>query len=236
MTVGMKSFPACANKNDIRRLDRGRHDVIVNEQNPVTIVYKQKFLGGNMENQVEIPSKVKAFGIIHMVYAGLGILMSIWGFIQVFTGGMGGGSPEAQAMQETMTRYMNIPAVKIFNIGNNLVSIALYALLIFAGIKLLKFLVAGRALSLAYAWISIVWSIIGGATSYFITNKYLQEVLMTSDLPESMIQGIEIPLKIAPAFALCCLIYPIVILIVMMPEKYARLFPDYVPEEEEAEE
>ncbi|MBN2430403.1 MAG: hypothetical protein JXQ27_02960 [Acidobacteria bacterium] len=188
-----------------------------------------------MENQGKIPGKVKAFGIIHLVFAGLGIVGTIFGLISIFTGGMG-GTPEAEAIQEVMARYYNIPAVMIYHIGSMIISLALCVLLILAGIKLLKFLVAGRALSLAYAWITIAWTIIGGAANYLITNKYLTEVLYSSDLPDALMQAVEMQFKFAPVMAFCCLIYPIVILIVMLPEKYARLFPGYVPAEETDEE
>jgi len=184
-----------------------------------------------MENQVQIPGKVKAFGIIHLVFGGLGVLLTIFGMINIFTGGMG-GSPEAEAIQEVISRYYSIPMVMTYNLASMIISLALAGLLIFAGIKLLKFLVAGRTLSLVYAWITIVWTIIGGALNYLISNKYLTEILYSSDLPDAMMQAVEMQFKFAPVVALCCLIYPIVILIVMLPEKYARLFPDYVPEED----
>jgi len=111
-------------------------------------------------------------------------------------------------------------------------------LLMVAGVHLLKHKVLGRTLSLVYASVGIIIAVTQAVLTFLLISRYKAELILASDLPEN-IQDILLLTqgKITPAGMLCCgLVYPIILLIFMLPEKFARLFPDYTPEEDEEDE
>ena len=193
-----------------------------------------------MGSDKSIPTKVKVFGIIHIIYAALGVIMIIMGlmFSSGVTIGGPGNDPASEEMKAIEAQYQEIPQVQAVTYGGFIVGGLMCVLLIIAGVHLLKHKILGRTLSLVYASSGIIIAVIQAVLTFLLISKYKAELILASDLPENvqdillLTQG-----KIAPAGMLFCgLVYPVILLIFMLPEKFARLFPDYVPEEDEEDE
>jgi len=101
------------------------------------------------------PQVVKVFGILHLVFAGFGVLSLIWGFAaQFFMRGMMNSKDPAQALQVKMQDELG--GVTIMT---NVFHVVLVTFLLISGIRLVKGCPGGVAWSNRYAWTSIAFKI-----------------------------------------------------------------------------
>ena len=151
-----------------------------------------------MSQEVSSPAVAKTFGIIHLVYFGIFLLLSLYG-------------------------VYSLPSVKVYFIGAQVVGFALLAVLLVAGLQLLKRNLLGRTLSLTYAWASIVTGILSTVLYMLLVQPTYTELLAASSLPEQALGPMQMMSKIQPIMMFCCsALYPIIMLIFLLPEKFAR--------------
>ena len=171
----------------------------------------------------EMPKSMvpKVLGIIHIVYAILGIVAQLFGIVSmVFVGEM------MEQIQETMGPQENqISSVldygdtlMTYTIINALVVCLICGLLIFAGVKLMKYKQIGAKLSQVWAYIRIAWAIIYTVISFDVMMEYQARVNgMNSEMPSSMVNAISIGSMAIGVIVL--LVYPVVVLIYMNSNK-----------------
>jgi len=180
-----------------------------------------------MNEEVSSPGVAKTFGIIHLVYAGLGAIMLIFAVIGLVTGSsgvsFGGDAPGAEEITQIQNDLMAMPAVKANIYIGIVIGVLMTVLLVVAGLHLRKHLPSGRTLSLAYAGIGIAYTIISVAFNYLAIMPAEVDLYMASGLDENMVSAMTMTAKFKPFFGICCgLPYPVIILIFMLPEKFAR--------------
>ena len=99
------------------------------------------------------PQSVKVFGILHLVFAGFGFVFGVWGlvsikFMEMFQAGQA-GDPIMIAQRKYMEALWPVTVMQgIFSIG-------LAALLLVAGLKLVRSIQDGVMWSNRYSWTSI---------------------------------------------------------------------------------
>ncbi|MCW1926588.1 hypothetical protein OKA05_28810 [Luteolibacter arcticus] len=104
------------------------------------------------------PQVVKIFGILHLVFAGLGIILGIWGFFSMkFTTMIQGMSPNDPSMVVQRKYAEDLWPVTVMN---STFLLGLAALLLVAGLKLVYSKPDGVMWSNRYAWTSITTKII----------------------------------------------------------------------------
>lgn len=180
-----------------------------------------------MNEEVSSPGVAKTFGIIHLVFAGLGAIFLIIGIVSLATGGsgmsFGGDAPGAEEIQQIQQDLMALPAFKANMYIGIVVGVLMTVLLVVAGLHLLKHQPSGRTLSLAYAGIGIAYTIISVAFNYLAIMPSEVDLYMASGLDENMVNAMVMTAKFKPFFGICCgLPYPLIILIFMLPAKFAR--------------
>lgn len=170
------------------------------------------------------PTVAKVFGIIHIVYASIMVLFTVYSLVMMFTGPvMPEGTPGAEEIIGIQKELMGTPKVQVFMITSIVISLALIAVLFVAGLKLLKKQLPGRTLSLFYAWAGVVSTILSTVLYHLIVHRTYEELLLSSSLEQQMVDGMMMVAKFQPLFMLCCgAVYPVILLIFMMPEKFAR--------------
>ena len=177
-----------------------------------------------MSQEVSSPAVAKTFGIIHLVYFGIFLLFSLYGVYSLFLASPAAqDNPVAQEMTNIQHELMTIPSVKVYFIGAQVVGFALLAVLLVAGLQLLKRNLLGRTLSLTYAWASIVTGILSTVLYMLLVQPTYTELLAASSLPEQALGPMQMMSKIQPIMMFCCsALYPIIMLIFLLPEKFAR--------------
>lgn len=109
-------------------------------------------------NSAKPPGQIKVFGILHLVFAGLGLVMQLFSVLMrgvnenlyAAQEKMGG----QQAMQARLSRQMgqSMESITWFQFG---IAVILSTLLILGGIGLLKSRASGLKWSITYAWTAI---------------------------------------------------------------------------------
>jgi hypothetical protein len=124
------------------------------------------------------PSAVNVFGILHLVLAGLGVLLGLWGlvsrmFVSVFQG-MAPSDPAMVAQRKYMEDLWPVTVM------NSVFALGLAALLLVAGLKLVRMKPDGVMWSNRYAWTSIATKAISlvVAVAYVLplTNRMTGEI------------------------------------------------------------
>lgn len=176
-----------------------------------------------MATESTSPTKVKVFGIINLVYAGISLVFIVGALVMQRIGSSAsGGNEAAREMQAIQQQFMNLPQMKIFTYASLIISVILLALLIAGGIFLLKRDIRGRTFSLIYAGAGIGIAIISTAYQYLVVQDFYREIILSSNLEEAVQSSVLTVSKFSPIFGLFCgLIYPIILLIVMAPQKFA---------------
>jgi hypothetical protein len=123
------------------------------------------------------PSSVKTFGIIHLVLAALGVINALWGFASKwFTGLFLDAKDPTTAAQ---LRYQE--ELYWFTLVASGMALALAALLLVAGLKLVRQKPDGVAWSNRYAWTSIAFKmvtlVITVAYVLPLTNRMMEEIM-----------------------------------------------------------
>lgn len=179
------------------------------------------------EDQPVSSSIHRIFGFINIIFGGLILVLMagffVWGLVMKGAPA-GDGNSEAAAIQEVMARFQALPSVRVVGVVTLALSVGLNSLLVWSGFLLLRKSEWGRSLSLVYA----VASLLLGAFAVLLWQSYLKgnltEMISSGDLPEDRqsflikIVGIQTILS-----NVCCYaVYPVVLLIYMLPEKFRR--------------
>jgi hypothetical protein len=177
-----------------------------------------------MSQETSSPAVAKTFGIIHLVYFGIFLLLSVYGVYSLyFASGTPQGDPVSQEMASIQRELITIPSVKVYFLISQVVGFALLAVLLVAGLQLLKRQPLGRMLSLVFAWASIVTGILSTVLYMLLVQPTFKELLAGSSLDENVLQGVQMMSNVQPIMMFCCsALYPIIILIFLLPEKFAR--------------
>jgi hypothetical protein len=177
-----------------------------------------------MSQETSSPAVAKTFGIIHLVYFGLFLLLSVYGVYSLyFASGAPQSDPVSQEMASIQRELITIPSVKVYFLISQVVGFALLAVLLVAGLQLLKRQPLGRMLSLVFAWASIVTGILSTVLYMLLVQPTYKELLAGSSLDENVLKGVQMMSNAQPFLMFCCsALYPIIILIFLLPEKFAR--------------
>lgn len=182
-----------------------------------------------LEPMIHEPGSIKVFGIMHLVVSAYGILMGVIGlvgtmFFQGMSKGLASGSmpggPSSSEQETAMMQYMN--ELKPFTYVSLAFSFFLAAMLIIAGIGLLKSRNSGRLLSIRYAWLSIITKLI--TLVYTFTHVIPATKRMTETLyqgmPGAMSNTMGSVMQYSQVFSiLITFTYPVVVLFMMKSEK-----------------
>lgn len=175
------------------------------------------------------PGSIKVFGIMHLVVAAYGILMGVIGlfgtlFFKGMSKGLASGSmpggPSSGEQESAMLQYVN--ELKPFTYISLAFGFFLAAMLIMAGIGLLKSRDSGRLLSIRYAWLSIITKLI--TLVYTFTHVIPATKRMTETLyqgmPGAMSNTMGSVMQYSQVFSiLITFTYPVVVLFMMKSEK-----------------
>lgn len=167
-----------------------------------------------MEQETASPTVAKVFGIIHIVFSILGFLQLAYILIFVpMMMNMEGLPADAQAQLEQAREVMENPTIRLHMYGSSIIYAILNVILFAAGIFLLKKRTAGRTLSITYAAGTLVTTVISTIISMLVIWPIMANYM--EEAGSSKYTGL--------AIGLCCYgIYPILVLIFMLPEKFAR--------------
>jgi len=174
-----------------------------------------------MEQEKSSPLVAKVFGIINIIY-GL-ILLGLTLFSLFFKEKLSsmGSSEISEQMREITHQVYATPKVQIVFYVSSVVIVILLAILIIAGIKLLKKDLLGRTLSIVYGWCAIGYTILLTLASYLIINPVYKELVLASDIPDQVQKGLLISINVQGITNICCFgLYPIILLIFMTPQKF----------------
>jgi len=125
------------------------------------------------------PQAVTIFGIMHIIFAAFGFLSSIWAAFIAFAGNpflnFGPKNPamEAQAKAQAEMQEQMLPGTLI----STAVTLVIAALMLTAGIQLLKKRRSGLVWNNRYAWTSIVGKAITIALIFIYTVPAMEEMM-----------------------------------------------------------
>lgn len=140
--------------------------------------------------QVE-PQAVKVFGVIHLVFAGLGFITGLWNLASFFFAGMLVGFPAAATtpqMQAQMQAQMEMQTeLRWVSLMTGIFMIGLAVLLLISGLKLVRSNPDGIPWSNRYAWTSIATKLVSMvvAIGWVVpkTKALMEQVMTGSGMP-----------------------------------------------------
>jgi hypothetical protein len=97
------------------------------------------------------PAAIKVFGIIHLVFAGLGLISGLWTIASPFVTPM--FLPKNDPSFQLQMRLQE--ELRGFSIGSAIISLGLAVLLLISGIKLVRSQPGGIKWSAIYSWTSV---------------------------------------------------------------------------------
>lgn len=174
------------------------------------------------------PQTVKVFGIMHLVFAGFGLLSLAWALVMAVIGNpflaFATKSPEiiAQVEQQAAMQAKMLPLTII----GSAITLIVAILMIIAGIRLLKKRKSGLTWSNRYAWTSLGTKVINMILAFVFTVPIMKET-MGSTLEgagslSGMAEGIMIGSMVVGA--LISAIYPTLTLILLNRPKTKAWF------------
>lgn len=126
------------------------------------------------------PSSVKTFGIIHLVLAALGVINGLWGFASKWVMGFFLDPKDPTAVAQL--RYQE--ELHWFTLVASSMALALAALLLIAGMKLVRQQPDGVAWSHRYAWTSIAFKVVTLVITVAyvlpLTNRMMAEIMQST--------------------------------------------------------
>jgi len=169
------------------------------------------------------PAQIRVFGILHLVIAGFGLLMLAFSaFMQGVSRSMMESQQKAGGVQEIqakMTREMT-EAMQPLTYLQYGASVILSALLILAGIGLLKWKRSGLKWSNSYAWTSIILKVISIVGMFVLVlprlNSFVDQMQTGSKGDETMIGVLKASMiggMLVGPLMYC--IYPVLVLILL---------------------
>ena len=125
------------------------------------------------------PAAVKVFGIIHLVFAGIGVLTGIWAFASSKV--MSAIQPAGKADPTMVMQMKYMEELWPVTVMSGTFTLGIAALLLVAGLKLVREKPDGILWSNRYAWTSIVTKVISlvVAVAYVLplTNRMMGEII-----------------------------------------------------------
>jgi len=168
--------------------------------------------------QARKPALLQVFGILHLLAAGYGIITGLWGAYVLFVGDptLPYAPDHAIEAQQNMVNAMQ-PMTAI----NLVVTVVLVALVIVAGIKLLRARKNAVKASNRYAIASIVGKVAGGVLLFIYSvpaqRQFIEEQFeLMGDVPAGIKTGMDEMMIVGPIMGIVftCL-YPILSLILL---------------------
>jgi hypothetical protein len=198
----------------------------------------------------ELPTVVLVLAIFHFIVGGCGLVCGLCSGIMVLTNPntaalFSFGNPQLaqqqQAQQDAMQRVLNerVPHLKVFQAETVVVSLALSAALIAAGVGLISLRGWARTLSLAYAVLSILQTLVAAFYSFVYMAPANEEAFRQMPAPNPqtahMMQNMgQMMMPLMVFGVLIQLVYPVTVLIVMLlPSVRAAFRGEAVPERPE---
>lgn len=174
------------------------------------------------------PQTVKVFGIMHVIFAGFGLLMSIWVVFVMVVGNpflhLMPQTPEmvAQAKAQAAMEESMLP----MNIISTALTVLVAAIMLRAGLLLLKKRRSGLQWSNRYAWASLASKVVNIVLALIYTMPAVKEMTSmpgaTSALPPGQMEMIMIGSMILTIVAMSA--YPIITLILLNRPKTKEWF------------
>ncbi len=131
--------------------------------------------------QMMEPAALKAFAVIHLVFAGIGFLWGLYAALSpLFTGLMKGALSKSMPAEQraAFERSMDIQAgVAWIGVLSGVFMLVLAVMLLVAGIKLLRRRSDGLAWSNTYAWTSIATKLISAALAVIFIVPMQREMM-----------------------------------------------------------
>lgn len=175
------------------------------------------------------PGAIKTFGVLHLVVAGIGLVMNLFSlvstiFFQSFTkrfaAPRGAAGPTVANQEDAMMLYMSeMQTYTYLTIAFNCI---LIVMLTIAGIGLLKGREKGRVMSIRYAWTSLATKLIAVIYTFALVIPATQRFTETmyQGLPGGMGNTMSSIMQYSQVFTiLVYCAYPVVVLVVMKGEK-----------------
>ena len=147
--------------------------------------------------QVE-PQAVKTFGVIHLIFAGLGFITGLWNLASFFFASMMGAFFKDPALGAQMQRQMEMQAemqmqLRWVSLMTGIFMLGLAVLLLISGLKLVSSNPDGIPWSNRYAWTSIATKLVSMAVAigWVVpkTKAMMEQVMTGSGMPPGAGQG-----------------------------------------------
>ena len=147
--------------------------------------------------QVE-PQAVKTFGVIHLIFAGLGFITGLWYITSYFLAGLTGIFQDASLgpqMQKQMEMQVQMQMeLRWVSLMTGIFMIGLAVLLLISGLKLVRSNPGGIPWSNRYAWISIATKLVSMvvAIGWVVprTKALMEQVMTGSGMPAGAGQSV----------------------------------------------
>jgi hypothetical protein len=131
------------------------------------------------------PQTVKVFGIMHVIFAGFGLLSALWAVFIIVVGNpfinLMPKNPEmaAQAKAQAALQHDMMPMTVI----STILTVAVGLLMLRAGVLLLKKRRSGLQWSNRYAWASLASKVVNTVLAFVYTMPAMKE-MMASSMPK----------------------------------------------------
>jgi len=168
---------------------------------------QQSSAGGDLRYATGKPTSVMVFGVLNIVFGGLGILCTPFSILMIL-----GAEKFAAMSQAPVIEYA--PAYRIVLLASSIVGIGFSAWLLALGIGLVKMKGWGRRGSVIYSIIVIVWGIVG------VVLNILSLHFGWINMPERSIPGFIGGM----CGGMVGMVYPVLLLIFMQTGKVKRAF------------
>lgn len=178
----------------------------------------------------EEPSRApKVFGVLHLILGGLSILafatILILGLVMRHSMDRVQMDERTRVMLELSKELENITAVRVNGYVIQALTVVLTGLLIAGGVYLLKKRRRGRTMSLVYAVGNILFGISQMAFHEIVMKSHYARLLADSSTVDPTMQSVIMKWYSVQTFALgccCCFVYPVLILVFMLPERFGK--------------
>ena len=176
----------------------------------------------------EGPSRApKVFGILHLVIGGLSVLLFLGLFIfgLIMRNSMQNVSMDerTRVMMEVSRELENVPVIRISGFTMMAFSLLFTGLLIAAGVLLVKARKSGRLFSLGYAVGNIIFGIVNIAFHEIVVKSHYTRIIESTLDPATQNMLLKwMSIQTFTVNCCCCFVYPVLILIFMLPERFGR--------------
>jgi hypothetical protein len=186
------------------------------EQPPPLTPQEISEFAGSEYAQLGQPQTVKVFGIMHLIFGGIGVLMVLWSLFVLIAGNpflkLAGNSPQVEMQTKLQADMMS------YTIASTALTVWVTGLMIVAGILLLKGRKSARKWSNCYAISSIAVKIINMVVQVVYVLPMMQKMI-SGMAPGAAGPGVgameSVMLASMIVTAVITLIYPVLTLILL---------------------